>query len=93
MLARLTASRYRPTAHRVRTTVGGESISLPFFFDPAWNARVDPLPLTDTWAVPDDRRQRWDAIDLATVGGDYGEWLSAKVSRVFPQLTRNVTRP
>jgi isopenicillin N synthase-like dioxygenase len=90
MLDRLTLGRYRSTAHRVRNTAGHDRISLPFFLDPAWNARVEPLPLDDPWDVPAERSDRWDRQDLTTVDGTYGHWLTSKVSHVFPALAATV---
>jgi isopenicillin N synthase-like dioxygenase len=90
MLDRLTLGRYRSTPHRVRNVAGHDRISLPFFLDPAWDARVEPLPLDDGWTTPPDRSDRWDRADLTDVGGCYGDWLLAKVSKVFPDLARTV---
>jgi isopenicillin N synthase-like dioxygenase len=86
MLDRLTLGRYRSTPHRVRNTAGHDRISLPFFLDPSWDAVVQPLPLDDGWVAPAERSDRWDRWDLSTIDGPYGDWLVAKVSRVFPQL-------
>jgi isopenicillin N synthase-like dioxygenase len=90
MLDRLTLGRYRSTAHRVRNVAGHDRISLPFFLDPSWDARVEPLPLDDGWQAPTERSDRWDRADLATLDGTYGDWLLTKVRRVFPQLARHV---
>jgi isopenicillin N synthase-like dioxygenase len=90
MLDRLTLGRYRSTPHRVRNTAAADRISLPFFLDPSWTARVQPLPQPDGWVVPPGRAQRWDRADLTTVDGPYGDWLVAKVRRVFPQLAAAV---
>jgi isopenicillin N synthase-like dioxygenase len=92
MLDRLTLGRYRSTPHRVRNTAGHDRISLPFFLDPSWDAVVQPLPLDDGWVAPTERSDRWDRADLSTVDGPYGDWLVAKVSRVFPQLADAVLR-
>lgn len=86
MLDRLTLGRYRSTPHRVRNVADHDRFSLPFFLDPAWNARVEPLPLDDGWVTPTERSDRWDRADLADVHGVYGDWLLAKVARVFPDL-------
>ncbi|MFZ4811926.1 MAG: isopenicillin N synthase family dioxygenase [Ilumatobacteraceae bacterium] len=86
MLDRLTLGRYRSTPHRVRNAAGHDRISLPFFLDPSWDAVVQPLPLDDDWATPIERSERWDRADLTTIDGTYGDWLVAKVKRVFPQL-------
>jgi isopenicillin N synthase-like dioxygenase len=90
MLDRMTGGRYRATPHRVRAPRTGDRISCPFFFDPSWDAAVRPLPLgRGASSGPDGppaRRRRWDGTDLATLSGTYGDYLLAKVARVFPEL-------
>lgn len=90
MLDRLTLGRYRSTAHRVRNVADHDRISLPFFLDPSWDSVVQPLPLNDGWVAPTERSDRWDRADLANITGTYGEWLLAKVRRVFPHLAATV---
>ncbi len=90
MLDRLTLGRYRSTPHRVRNTAAQDRISLPFFLDPSWDAVIEPLPLAGAWDVPADRARRWDGADLTRLHGTYGDWLLAKVRRVFPSLATTV---
>jgi isopenicillin N synthase-like dioxygenase len=90
MLDRLTGGRYRSTPHRVRNHAGRDRLSMPFFLDPAWNAAIEPLELDDGWTPTAAQRARWDRADLTTVGGEYGDWLVAKVSKVFPHLAVDV---
>ncbi len=84
MLERLTGGWYRSTPHRVRNTSGRDRLSFPFFLDPDFTATVPPLP--DRAAVARDGRRRWDDASPLAFDGTYGEYLTAKVAKVFPQL-------
>jgi isopenicillin N synthase-like dioxygenase len=84
MLDRLTGGYYRSTPHRVRNTSGNERLSFPFFFDPDFAKEVPPLPGRARAASGGERR--WDGQDLQAFAGTYGDYLIAKVSKVFPQL-------
>ncbi len=84
MLDRMTGGWYRSTPHRVRNLGPRPRLSFPFFFDPDFEAEVPPLPApaaTDPAGHP-----RWDGQDLRAFTGTYGDYLLAKVSRVFPAL-------
>jgi isopenicillin N synthase-like dioxygenase len=83
MLERLTGGRYRSTPHRVRNTSGRSRLSFPYFFDPSWDATVPTLPL-DHSPLPD--AARWDGADVTAWEGTYGDYLTAKVAKVFPEL-------
>jgi isopenicillin N synthase-like dioxygenase len=87
MLDRMTQGRYRSTPHRVRhgSPGSGDRLSFPFFFDPAWDAEVRPVPLLGE-APPDDAGTRWDGSSVHQWSGTYGDYLTAKVARVFPHL-------
>ena len=85
MLDKLTEGRYRSTPHRVRNTSGTGRLSFPYFFDPSWDATVVPLPL-DGSPPADDSERRWDGASVHAWTGTYGDYLTAKVARVFPDL-------
>ena len=85
MLDRLTEGRYRSTPHRVRNTSGRTRLSFPYFFDPSWDSVVTPLPLGES-PPADDAERRWDGASVQAWTGSYGEYLTNKVARVFPDL-------
>ncbi len=84
MLDRMTGGRYRSTPHRVLATEA-DRLSFPFFLDPSWDAEVAPLPL-DGEPPTDDAVTRWDATSVHEYAGTYGDYLTAKVAKVFPAL-------
>jgi isopenicillin N synthase-like dioxygenase len=90
MLDRLTEGRYRSTPHRARNTSGRSRVSFPYFFDPSWDAEVVPVPL-DGSPPADDADRRWDGTSVRGWEGTYGDYLTAKVSRVFPDLFATIT--
>lgn len=91
MLDRLTEGRYRSTPHRVRNIGGRERLSFPYFFDPSWDAVVPVMPLDDT-PPADDAARRWDRCSPRAWTGTYGDYLTAKVAKVFPELFALVDR-
>jgi isopenicillin N synthase-like dioxygenase len=88
MLERMTGGLYRSTPHRVRSDPSRNRISLPFFFDPAWDAKVLPIDSPRTDAEEKNRRERWDGASVFDFGGTYGEYLLGKVQKVFPELAK-----
>jgi isopenicillin N synthase-like dioxygenase len=92
MLDRLTGGYYRSTPHRVRASVGRGRLSFPFFFDPDFDAEIQPLPRRAA-DLSDDQAERWDRASVHAFRGTYGDWLLAKVARVFPDLHAAVARP
>lgn len=91
MLDRLTGGWYRSTPHRVRNVSGRSRLSFPFFFDPDFDAEVPPLP--GRAAADPTGHRRWDGQNLRAFEGTYGDYLLGKVSKVFPQLYRDVGPP
>jgi len=89
MLDHMTGGLYKSTPHRVAVNRSGrDRLSFPLFFDPNFNARVQRLP-----GVPepsDDSATRWDRANVHAFHGSYGDYLLAKVAKVFPQLRREV---
>lgn len=88
MLDRMTGGLYRSTPHRVRNRSAKDRLSFPFFFDPNFNADVKPI---QSHIIPrEDKHERWDQASVHDLNGTYGEYLLGKVSRVFPELQREV---
>ncbi|MGO4393790.1 isopenicillin N synthase family dioxygenase [Variovorax sp. M-6] len=87
MLDRMTGGLYKSTPHRVtRNTSGRDRLSFPLFFDPNFEARVRRIEGLAGAAAADDSAQRWDRANVHAFNGRYGDYLLAKVSKVFPQL-------
>jgi isopenicillin N synthase-like dioxygenase len=93
MLDRLTGGRYRSTPHRVRNTSGRSRLSFPFFFDPGWDASIEPLPGNPARDDVADAEQRWDRASPLRFEGTYGEYLLGRIGKVFPNLERSVLGP
>ena len=70
----------------MRNLSGADRLSFPLFLDPSWDARVTPLPQAARDLPPDDGSDRWDGQSVHAWDGAYGDYLTAKVARVFPQL-------
>jgi isopenicillin N synthase-like dioxygenase len=86
MLDRMTGGRYLSTPHRVRNPTQHDRISFAFFFDPDFEAVVEPI----VGVVHDNKAERWDHASVHEFEGTYGDYLLGKVSKVFPQLRREV---
>lgn len=91
MLDRMTGGRWRSLPHRVTlNTSGRDRLSIPLFFDPDFDTRIEPVP--GALAGADDSGRRWDGANLQAFEGTYGDYVTAKIGRVFPQLRESVTR-
>jgi isopenicillin N synthase-like dioxygenase len=86
MLDRMTGGLYRSTPHRVRNLAPRNRLSFPFFFDPNFFARVQPIDLPGRTSLSDDHAERWDGASVHAFQGTYGEYLLNKVGKVFPEL-------
>jgi len=90
MLDRMTGGLFRSTPHRVRNPAPRDRLSLPFFFDPNFFARVRPIEPTGRDLPPDDGDERWDRASVHAFEGTYGDYLLNKVGKVFPELRSTV---
>jgi polar amino acid transport system ATP-binding protein len=90
MLDLMTGGRLRSLPHRVAiNTSGRDRLSIPLFFDPDFDARIEPVPGSGPGA--DDSGRRWDGANLQAFEGTYGDYVSAKIGRVFPALKEAVS--
>lgn len=90
MLDRMTRGIFRSTPHRVRNPAPRNRLSFPFFFDPGFFTRVQPIELPDQEIPADDQDTRWDRTSVHAFQGTYGDYLLNKVGKVFPQLQQTV---
>lgn len=88
MLDRMTAGHYLSTPHRVRNLARHSRLSFAFFFDPNFHAEVKPIKIDAE--LRDNKGERWDRASVHEFSGTYGDYLLSKVSKVFPQLRREV---
>jgi isopenicillin N synthase-like dioxygenase len=90
MLDRMTGGRYRSVPHRVAVnTSGRDRLSIPLFFDPDFATVIAPVP--GAGAGQDDSGRRWDGANLQSFQGTYGDYVTRKVGKVFPQLKQVVS--
>ena len=88
MFERLTRGRFRSAPHRVINRSGQPRLSFPLFFDPDFAATIEPLPtLASETARHVADAPRWDGRSVHDASGTYGDYLVAKVGRVFPDLS------
>ncbi|KAI1819442.1 hypothetical protein F4861DRAFT_534461 [Xylaria intraflava] len=92
MFDQLTHGRYRSRPHRVRRPgpASAPRFSFPLFFDFAWNAKMERLPLDHLPPLSDEEkqlaRQRWARTTFREVDGTWSQYLARKVQKVFPDL-------
>jgi isopenicillin N synthase-like dioxygenase len=90
MLDRLTRGIYRSTPHRAINMAQRDRLSFPFFFDPNFDAQIQPIEGLTHRASADDSHERWDNANVHAFSGTYGDYLLNKVSKVFPELRDEV---
>jgi isopenicillin N synthase-like dioxygenase len=90
MLERLTGGRYLSALHRARNVTHGNRMSMALFFDPAFDAKLSPIPGVARDAASAHTQVRWDQLDPNAHVGTYGEYLLGKVGKVFPTLKSDV---
>lgn len=86
MLDRLTRGYYKSTPHRVLNTSGRNRLSFPLFFDPGFDAKLEPIDIPGQSRNVNEGDERWDGANVHAFEGTYGEYLLGKVSKVFPEL-------
>ena len=86
MLDKMTHGYYVSTPHRVKNTSGQGRLSFPFFFDPSWDAKIRAIQKGDFNEAGTFKRRRWDMKSLSEFHGTYGEYITQKVRKVFPEL-------
>lgn len=96
MLEKMTGGLYRSTLHRVVSPPSEKApngrISFPFFFDPNFTAKINPIELAaeDAAMLEQFKQQRanderWDRIDLISLDGTYGDYVKQKAFQIFPE--------
>ena len=65
--------RYRAAVHRVRPITGRPRCSIPFFFNPAYETNVDPLP-TAGEGRPRYRSVNWGEFRQSRADGDFADY-------------------
>ena len=67
-----------------------DRVSIPFFFDPAWTAEIQPLHLssaTSTSVTDPTVLKRWQQRStFNSLQCIWGQYLGVKVQKVFPDL-------
>jgi len=93
MLELWTHGIYQATFHRVKNTSGSDRMSFPFFFDPSWHSKLNPIDAallrTEELAnVPPTTIRKWDGTNIRSLSyaTTYGSFVWGKVRTVFPNL-------
>ena len=88
VLDRLSNGRFVSAYHRARNlSCSNPRLRLPFFYDPAWTARMKTLPEGGT--PTEEARKRWSMTKITCEfdgSVEYSKFLAKKVAKVFPEL-------
>jgi len=87
MLQLWTQGIFRATPHRVKNLSSADRLSFPYFYDPNWQATLEPIEAVHLKNL--DKvvtSSRWDGLELEKLSKDltYGEFVWKKVKKVFP---------
>ena len=94
MLEYWTGGYLRATRHRVKNKNHLDRRSFPYFFDPGWKQKLNPIDseAAKKWPKSQNRvlGERWDGLDLLKIPKDteYGEFVWSKIRTVFPHLSK-----
>jgi isopenicillin N synthase-like dioxygenase len=92
ILDRMTGGRYVSAKHRaVCPELGTSRLSVPFFFDPGWNAKIREFPLGHLDPLSAEQleqaHERWEKnTTFAKLTGIWAQYLAKKVEKVFKDL-------
>jgi isopenicillin N synthase-like dioxygenase len=91
ILDRLSSGIYRSRPHRViLLPPGSDRLSIPFFFDPAWTAKITALPIPEEklteMGTRMDAEKRWRNTTFTKLDGIWAQYLAEKVRKVFPEI-------
>ncbi len=93
MLELWTHGIYQATLHRVKNKTREDRMSFPYFFDPSWHSKLEPIPtdylrIEELETVPPASARKWDGTDLKALSQEstYGQFVLGKVRNVFPDL-------
>ena len=74
-------------------TSARDRLSFPLVLDPDFEARIEPIRVPQAGVDSDlgtDARERWDGASVHAFDGRYGDYVLAKVGKVFPDLGKAV---
>eukprot|EP00297_Palpitomonas_bilix_P012742 CAMPEP_0113870100 /NCGR_PEP_ID=MMETSP0780_2-20120614/1896_1 /TAXON_ID=652834 /ORGANISM="Palpitomonas bilix" /LENGTH=303 /DNA_ID=CAMNT_0000855335 /DNA_START=469 /DNA_END=1380 /DNA_ORIENTATION=- /assembly_acc=CAM_ASM_000599 len=93
MLELWTKGEYKATPHRVRRhpDSAGDRLSIPYFFDPPFHAKINPLPTIPGQSIGESGDEAYAHPSGVTLPIVYGNYILLKVARVFPDLAHTAS--